>query len=131
LDLYDRPANVFVAAFIGSPSMNLIEGRVSGGMVEVSGARLPLPPGVSADEGHEVIYGIRPEHLHQADHGLKGTVSVIEPTGSETHVVLRLAGRDLTAVFRNRVAFVPGATITLAPDAAASHLFDKATGQRI
>jgi multiple sugar transport system ATP-binding protein len=62
---------------------------------------------------------------------LTGTVSVIEPTGSETHVVLRLAGRDLTAVFRNRVAFVPGATITLAPDAAASHLFDKATGQRI
>jgi multiple sugar transport system ATP-binding protein len=58
LDLYDRPANVFVAAFIGSPSMNLIEGRVSGGMVEVSGARLPLPPGVSADEGREVIYGI-------------------------------------------------------------------------
>jgi multiple sugar transport system ATP-binding protein len=131
LDLYDRPANVFVAAFIGSPSMNLIEGRVSGGMVEVSGARLPLPAGISADEGREVIYGIRPEHLHQADQGLTGTVSVIEPTGSETHVVLRLAGRDLTAVFRNRVAFVPGDTITLAPDAAASHLFDKATGQRI
>ena len=78
-----------------------------------------------------MIYGIRPEHLHQADQGLSGTVSVIEPTGSETHVVLRLAGRELTAVFRNRVAFVPGATITLAPDAAASHLFDKATGQRI
>jgi multiple sugar transport system ATP-binding protein len=131
LELYDRPANVFVAAFIGSPSMNLIEGRIAGGMVEVSGARLPLPSGISADEGREVIYGIRPEHLHQADQGLSGTVSVIEPTGSETHVVLRLAGRELTAVFRNRVAFVPGATITLAPDAAASHLFDKATGQRI
>ena len=131
LELYDRPANAFVAAFIGSPSMNLLEGRITGGMVEVLGARLPLPQGLHAEEGREVIYGIRPEHLHQSDQGLAGVVSVIEPTGSETHVVLRLAGREMTAVFRNRVTFVPGDTITLAPEAAASHLFDKATGQRI
>ncbi|OYU17002.1 MAG: sugar ABC transporter ATP-binding protein [Rhodobacteraceae bacterium PARR1] len=131
LELYDRPANAFVAAFIGSPSMNLLEGRISGGMVDVAGTRLPLPPGVAADEGRDVIYGIRPEHLHQADSGLTGTVAVIEPTGSETHVVLRLGGREITAVFRNRVSFGPGATITLAPEAAVSHLFDKATGQRI
>jgi hypothetical protein len=121
----------FVAAFIGSPSMNLLEGRISGGKVDVGGTSLPLPAGVSADEGREVIYGIRPEHLHVADQGLTGKVAVIEPTGSETHVVLRLSGRDLTAVFRNRVAFAPGATITLAPDEAVSHLFDKATGNRI
>jgi multiple sugar transport system ATP-binding protein len=131
LKLYDRPANAFVAAIIGSPSMNLLEGRVAGGMVEVAGARLPLPSGVLVTEGREVIYGIRPEHLHEAPEGLTGTVAVIEPTGSETHVIVRLSGREITAVFRNRVAFVPGATITLAPDAATSHLFDKATGQRI
>ena len=131
LELYDRPANAFVAAFIGSPSMNLLEGRVAGGMVEVAGTRLPLPSGVSVNEGREVIYGIRPEHLHEAPEGLTGTVAVIEPTGSETHVIVRLSGREITAVFRNRVAFVPGSTITLAPDAATSHLFDKATGQRI
>jgi multiple sugar transport system ATP-binding protein len=131
LELYDRPANAFVAAFIGSPSMNVLEGRVAGGMVEVAGTRLPLPSGVSVTEGREVIYGIRPEHLHEAPEGLMGTVAVIEPTGSETHVIVRLAGREITAVFRNRVAFVPGSTITLAPDTATSHLFDKATGQRI
>ena len=131
LELYDRPANAFVAAFIGSPSMNLLEGRITGGMVDVGGPRLPLPAGVASDEGREVIYGIRPEHLHEAAEGVTGKVAVIEPTGSETHVVVRLAGRELTAVFRNRVAFAPGATITLAPDSAASHLFDKATGQRI
>ena len=131
LELYDRPANTFVAAFIGSPSMNLIDGRIVGGRVEVAGASLPLPAGVTAEEGREVIYGIRPEHLSEATQGLTGTVAVIEPTGSETHVVLRLAERDLTAVFRNRVAFAPGATISLAPDTTASHLFDKATGQRI
>ena len=131
LDLYDRPANVFVAAFIGSPSMNLIEGRITSGGVAVAGTTLPLPPGVRADEGREVIYGIRPEHLSQSDQGLTGTVAVVEPTGSETHVVLRREGRELTAVFRNRVSFGPGATITLAPDVAVSHLFDKATGQRL
>lgn len=131
LELYDRPANTFVAAFIGSPSMNMLEGRISGGMVDVGGTRLPLPAGIRADEGREVIYGIRPEHLHEDAEGLTGTVAVVEPTGAETHVVVRLAGREITAVFRNRVAFGPGATITLAPDAAVSHLFDKATGQRI
>ena len=131
LDLYDRPANTFVAAFIGSPSMNLLEGRIEGGMVQVAGARLPLPPGVQAEEGREVIYGIRPEHLALADAGLTGTVAVVEPTGSETHVVVRVEGREVTAVFRNRVGFGPGATITLAPDAAVAHLFDKATGQRL
>ncbi|RYI02823.1 MAG: TOBE domain-containing protein, partial [Acetobacteraceae bacterium] len=131
LDLYDRPANTFVAAFIGSPSMNLIDGQVAGGRVEVAGASLPLPAGVQAEEGHDVVYGIRPEHLSLSDQGLTGTVAVVEPTGSETHVVVRLQGRELTAVFRNRVGFGPGATITLAPDAAVSHLFDKATGQRL
>lgn len=131
LELYDRPANVFVAAFIGSPSMNLLDGRIVGGRVEVAGAALPLPQGVRADEGREVIYGIRPEHLAEAGQGLTGTVAVVEPTGSETHVVLRHEGREITAVFRNRVAFGPGATITLAPDVAVSHLFDKATGNRL
>ena len=131
LELYDRPANTFVAAFIGSPSMNLLDGRVSGGMVDVAGASLPLPAGAQAGEGREVIYGIRPEHLALADGGLSGTVAVVEPTGSETHVVVRLEGRELTAVFRNRVAFGPGDRITLAPDAGLAHLFDKATGQRL
>lgn len=131
LELYDRPANTFVAAFIGSPSMNMLEGRISDGMVDVGGTRLPLPAGTTADEGREVIYGIRPEHLFESAEGLTGTVAVVEPTGSETHVVVRLTRREITAVFRNRVAFAPGATITLAPDAAAAHLFDKASGQRI
>jgi multiple sugar transport system ATP-binding protein len=131
LDLYDRPANTFVASFIGSPSMNMIEGRVTGGMVEAAGARLPVPVGAQAQEGHEVIYGIRPEHLHAADGGIACTVAVVEPTGSETHVVLRIEGREIVAVFRNRVSLRPGDALTLSPDAAASHLFDKATGRRI
>jgi multiple sugar transport system ATP-binding protein len=131
LDLYDRPANTFVASFIGSPSMNMIEGRVTGGMVEVAGALLPAPVGAQAGEGRDVIYGIRPEHLHEAAIGITGTVAVVEPTGSETHVVLRIEGREMVAVFRDRISHRPGDSVTLSPDASASHLFDKASGQRI
>jgi multiple sugar transport system ATP-binding protein len=70
LDLYDRPANTFVASFIGSPAMNMIEGRVvsdgAGLSVLAGDARLPLPPDAPVGHGAEVIYGIRPEHLHPA-----------------------------------------------------------------
>ncbi|MES2844021.1 MAG: sn-glycerol-3-phosphate ABC transporter ATP-binding protein UgpC [Pseudomonadota bacterium] len=131
LDLYDNPANTFVAAFIGSPSMNMIEGQVVAGAVQAGGATLPLPPGRTLDEGRQVIYGIRPEHLSVAGDGITGTVAVVEPTGSETHVVIRIQGRELVAVFRDRVAFRPGDSITLTPDARTVHLFDKASGARI
>ena len=136
LDLYDRPVNTFVAGFIGSPAMNMTPGVVRGGAVDVGGARLPLPPGVAVQDGQEVIYGIRPEHLSVTDQGISGTVAVVEPTGSETHVVLRSAGNggaghEVVAMFRDRVAFRPGDSLTFAPDAEKVHLFDKATGVRL
>ncbi len=131
LDLYDRPANTFVASFIGSPAMNMIEGVMKGGMVEAGGARMPVPAGLKLAEGREVIYGIRPENLGLAAEGLSGTVAVVEPTGAETHVVIRAAGRELTAVFRNRVTLRPGDAAVLAPvDAGSVHLFDKTSGMR-
>ncbi len=131
LELYDRPANTFVAAFIGSPSMNMIAGVVQGGAVRAGEALLPLPPGMPVAEGREVIYGVRPENLGLSETGIKGTVAVVEPTGSETHVVVRIEGRELTAVFRDRVSLRPGQAVTLAPtDAAGVHLFDKASGMR-
>lgn len=130
LDLYDRPANTFVAAFIGSPSMNMIAGVVENGAVRAGEALLPLPPGMKLAEGREITYGIRPENLRLADQGLTCTVAVVEPTGSETHVVFRTQGREIVAVFRDRVTLRPGDTATLAPDAAAVHLFDKVSGAR-
>jgi multiple sugar transport system ATP-binding protein len=135
LDLYDRPANTFVASFIGSPSMNMIDGIVTGGAVMAAGATLPLPGGAKVTEGQPVIYGIRPENLSPAATGIACTIAVVEPTGSETHVVLRTgsdsARRDLTAVFRDRVSFRPGDALTMAPDPASVHLFDKSTGARL
>src|SRR5690606_25560742 len=59
LELYDRPANRFVAGFIGSPSMNILPGGVEAGGVRIGPALLPLPPGVAITEGREVSYGIR------------------------------------------------------------------------
>ena len=111
--------------------MNMIEGRVTGGMVQAAGARLPLPAGARVAEGQDLIYGIRPEHLSASATGIACNIAVVEPTGSETHVVLRAEGREFTAVFRDRVTFRPGDALTLAPDAAAVHLFDKATGARL
>jgi len=129
LDLYDRPANVFVAGFIGSPSMNLIPGVVTGGAVMADGLALPFAG--SLDEGRRVVWGARPEHLDLDPQGVPAQVVVVEPTGSETHVVLRIAGHDAVAVFRERHAFRPGEVIHLAPRAGLVHLFDAASGERI
>jgi multiple sugar transport system ATP-binding protein len=132
LELYDRPVNTFVAGFIGSPAMNMLPGVVHGGQVVLDdGTGLPLPPGAAVTEGREVTYGVRPEHLGVAATGVSGTVAVVEPTGSETHVVLRAGARDVVAMFRDRVSFRPGDLLTFAPDAGKVHLFDKATGVRL
>ncbi|MGL4237275.1 ABC transporter ATP-binding protein [Tabrizicola sp.] len=132
LELYDRPVNTFVAGFIGSPAMNMMSGVVKGGSVVLDdGTRLPLPPGLSVAEGREVTYGIRPEHLSAGSSGISGAVAVVEPTGSETHVVLRSGDRDVVAMFRDRVAFKPGDELTFAPDAGKVHLFDRASGVRL
>lgn len=126
LDLYDNPVNEFVATFIGAPSMNLLPGQLSGGQVRVDGHDFKGPEG-----GGSVRLGVRPEHLALADEGLAMEVKVVEPTGSETMVFLRFEGQDVTAVFRERHAFVPGQTIHLAPDPDHLHCFDAATGQRM
>ena len=131
LDLYDRPANLFVAGFIGSPAMNLIEGVVQGGEVLADDMRLPVPAQDGLTEGRRVTWGIRPEHLSLADDGFPVTVAVVEPTGSETHVVARAGAREMVAVFRERHPFRPGDAIRLAPEPRLVHLFDTATGERI
>jgi multiple sugar transport system ATP-binding protein len=131
LELYDRPANTFVAGFIGSPSMNILPGVVEAGGVRVQGALLPLPVGMKTAAGRELRYGIRPEHWVVGEGGLTGTVAVVEPTGSETHVVLRLDGAEVVAVFRDRVSFRPGDRLSLVPDATKVHLFDHGSGVRL
>ncbi|MEO6299604.1 MAG: TOBE domain-containing protein, partial [Paracoccaceae bacterium] len=130
LELYDAPANVFVAGFIGSPSMNLIKGTVgTSGTFEGEGLSLPLPSNLAP--GRKVTYGVRPEHLILTATGLAATVVVVEPTGSEIHLVLRAGDQELTAVIRERQVFQPGQTLYVTPSAGMVHLFDTDTGERI
>jgi multiple sugar transport system ATP-binding protein len=132
LDLYDRPNNLFVAGFIGSPAMNFIKGRVAnGGFVGEGGLRLPLRSAPAASDGQPAIYGIRPEHFRLTPDGIPVEVVVVEPTGSETQVVVRSDGQEMIAIFRDRVMAKPGETIRVAPDPALVHLFHLETGQRL
>ncbi|MFL5170487.1 MAG: ABC transporter ATP-binding protein, partial [Microvirga sp.] len=105
LELYDRPVNLFVAGFIGSPAMNFVDAtlrRADGSAVAVAadGTQLPVPPDVAGQDGQPIVYGIRPEHLEfvPAGQGLSVDVVVVEPTGAETLVVSRLAGTEIEAV---------------------------------
>src|SRR5690242_11160261 len=131
LELYDHPDNQFVAGFIGSPSMNFLDGKLAGGdrpCVETpDGSRLPLTASRAGLEGKPVVYGIRPEHLEFADDGVEAEVAVVEPTGSETQIVARIGTQDIIAVIRDRRPVKPGDKIRLRPVASSAHVFDKET----
>ena len=135
LDLYDKPANVFVAGFIGSPAMNFLKGRVSvngtGTFIGPQGVTLPIGNAPAGVNGVDAIYGIRPEHFTLADDGAEAEIIVIEPTGSETQVFANLGGEEVVAVFRERHQFQPGEKIRLRPDPQYVHLFDATTGKRL
>jgi multiple sugar transport system ATP-binding protein len=136
LDLYDTPANVFVAGFIGSPAMNFLSGEVrrSGGLGEVDlgqGLSLPLPSGAPARDGQKVLFGMRPEHLGLGQSGLPAEVIVVEPTGADTQLYCEVGGTDVVVVLRDRTSCRAGDRIHLVPDLEKAHLFDAASGQRI
>jgi multiple sugar transport system ATP-binding protein len=138
LELYDRPANLFVAGFIGSPAMNFLPGtlRRSNGTARVElpgGATVPAPRGAGGEDGRPVIFGTRPEHLALAGegHGLAAEVVVVEPTGADTQVFSKIGDVELTSVFRERHEFTAGQAIRLLPDHDRSHLFDAATGKSL
>jgi len=134
LDLYDRPANMFVAGFIGSPAMNLVPGTVrrARGIVETAnGLALPLADAGTLADGQPVVYGIRPEHVALGSEGLPARVEMIEPTGSETQIQLRFAGQSLVVMRRERLDARIGDTVSLQPDPAHAHLFDPQSSARI
>src|SRR5687767_12093574 len=130
LDMYDRPANRFVAGFIGSPSMNLLEGsidRTDGRAVfrSAAGVTLPIPQNAPGSDGRAVIYGIRPEHLQLAPaEGIAATVRIVEPTGAVTYIFSALAGMTICAAVAERCQLHPGEQIRLLPRLDSVHLFD-------
>ncbi len=136
LDLYDQPANLFVAGFIGSPSMNFLKGaiRVNGkpSFFTDEGVTLPgwPPRRPPKADGRPCIYGIRPEHLTLGG-DVKVEVSVTEPTGSETQVFAKIGPQKIVGVFRERISAKPGETLQVTPNVDAVRLFDSATGARL
>jgi multiple sugar transport system ATP-binding protein len=134
LELYDRPSNLFVAGFIGSPAMNMFEGTIRGGATPwfeaKGGTRLPLASVPAGSDGLSAVYGIRPEHLVLGGE-TRSQVTVIEPTGAETQVIAKLGNDKIIGVFRERVSTQPGEMIAMSPDVALIHLFDAKTGKRI
>src|ERR671910_3156997 len=104
LELYDRPDNIFVAGFIGSPAMNFIHGRMEGsGFRTSTGIDLPVAKAPAASDGRAAVYGVRPEHFVLADHGVPVQIIVIEPTGAEMQIVAHLGEQEIVCVFRERI----------------------------
>jgi multiple sugar transport system ATP-binding protein len=137
LHLYDKPTNVFVASFIGSPSMNLLEGKLR--QCPLS-SHIELNGGISVDLGcrykaaddHSVLLGIRPEHLDLTESCglLAGEVHVVEPTGAQTQVIVGTPVGVVSALFTERHQILPGQRISLMPRIHCLHVFDAETHKR-
>jgi multiple sugar transport system ATP-binding protein len=135
LDLYDNPANLFVAGFIGSPAMNMIRGRLDpenvGTFIALDGTRLPVATSSRSALGRDLVYGLRPEYINLDANGFPVEIVVIEPTGYETQLTVRLGGEEASCIFRERVNARPGQTISVSIDATHVHLFDVESGRRL
>ncbi len=132
LELYDSPANQFVAGFIGSPAMNFLPGRLerdgeAAAFVSAHGERIVLEGSETLPAGDEVVFGIRPEHLDlsftRLDGALAATVAVVEPTGAETLILARCPSGDLTCICKGRPEVRPGQEIWLRPQPRNMHIF--------
>jgi multiple sugar transport system ATP-binding protein len=131
--IYNRPANTYVATFIGSPTMNLIAGEsvaAAGRGFSIAGADLPLA--CPAAPRGAALMGVRPEHMALSDNApWRGEVSVVEPTGADTYVVVRTDAGDVTVRTAPQVRVVPGERVGLEVQPLHVNWFDPASGRRL
>jgi len=134
-EIYNRPANRFVAEFIGSPAMNMVDAQRTGQALTAHGVELPITEAqraaVQAHGGAELVYGLRPESISFAATGLPGTLSMIEPTGPETYATVDTPAGKLTARVPGVLQAAVGDAVHLQWQADQSHLFDRASGVRV
>ncbi|RNL62338.1 sn-glycerol-3-phosphate ABC transporter ATP-binding protein UgpC [Nocardioides marmoriginsengisoli] len=137
LNLYDKPANLFVAGFIGSPQMNLLEGVAANGAVELGGYAMPLGEAAPHAEG-KVTVGIRPESwriVAASEGGLAVVVTVVEELGADgfAYGTADLDGTAVDIIVRvgGREAVHKGETLHVVPEPSKVHVFDTATGERL
>jgi multiple sugar transport system ATP-binding protein len=134
-DIYTRPANVFVAQFIGSPAMNMVSAQYSAGLVSAQGTNLSLTSeqtqALATGKADKVIYGLRPEALRLSDTGLPGQLRMIEPTGPETYAYVDTAVGPLVLRVPGRVHQAVGSNVAVEWGPEDVHLFDAQSERRI
>ncbi len=135
MELYKTPANLFVAAFIGSPAMNLLDGTVDGEGGQAAarlsdGTAIRIAPERKVQRGQPIKVGLRPEHLSPAATGtaLGGQTLLVEPTGAQTHVVFDLAGQPVTAIVDGEYPVRYGTRFEASIPAEQVHVFDRESG---
>ncbi len=135
IELYEQPANKFVANFIGSPAMNFFDAAIHGGAVMLDNQRLPLPPETAARLGDRdrVTFGIRPEHMREGAHAaeLELVVKTLEPLGAHTLVLGQVGADHITAQVDPRYPAVEGQPCTVTLDMGEAHFFDPQSEQRL
>ncbi|MFV1850524.1 MAG: ABC transporter ATP-binding protein [Thalassospira sp.] len=140
VEIYDKPANIFVASFIGSPAMNFLEGSYelvgenAAGIRLTDGALVPVLPVKEAANNQAVTLGARPEHIiivSDADGGLPAKVELIEPMGLSTLVHVTLAGKPIKIFTMDRPTYAVDSFIHIAFDITKVHVFDTASEWRL
>ncbi|HSV55048.1 MAG TPA: sn-glycerol-3-phosphate ABC transporter ATP-binding protein UgpC [Burkholderiaceae bacterium] len=137
LELFDRPGNLFVAQFIGSPAMNVLQGRLRKEdgrcWVDAQGASWPAPVDTTAQDGQAVHYGIRPGDISLSTNGsgIAAQVIVVEPTGAETELLLQVGDAQLTLVMHGRTSVDADQMVMIDVDVGKAHLFDVGNGTRL
>jgi multiple sugar transport system ATP-binding protein len=129
LDVYDKPATIFVAQFIGSPTMNLFRGRArhngsASWLVTDDEVKLPLPVGVRVEEGQPIVLGVRPEHMRPAADGVPFDVMLTEPLGREILLHGKAGATDICVAPGERPAIAPGDRVALTWRAEQASVFD-------
>jgi len=136
-ELFTRPANLFVAGFIGSPAMNEMQCTVTADGAEFAGLQIPLSPEQRAAlTSDQLTVGVRPESLHLSHDGtgIHATISTVEELGSDSFLYCTPEGRteaNMVSRAEGLSTARPGDTVQLRPDPGALHLFDTATGLRL
>ena len=137
IGLFSKPANLFVAGFIGSPAMNLVPARASGESAVVGGVAVPLTPAQRAGlTGEDLVLGVRPEawQVSSSGEGLSAVVEVVEELGSDQYLYCVADGVVSEPIAVRTPGMSPwqrGERVSLVPVPAALHVFDKGTGARL
>ena len=137
LELFDRPGNLFVAQFIGSPSMNVLQCTLRRSRqqcwVESEGHQWPVGALTQGSDGQRVHYGARPGDIRvsASGEGIAAKVIVVEPTGAETELLLQVGETKVIVVLHGRTSVRPDDIVKLEIDAAKSHVFDEGSSLRL